>query len=61
MVFRVLAQPRPQGRVRIGLRGAGEFSSLRCSVLPGGAAGEPLTHLHRRDEVMNGRPPTFRA
>jgi hypothetical protein len=31
------------------------------SLLPGHAAGEPLTHLHRPHQVGHGRPPPFRA
>ena len=57
MVFGVLAQPRPQLRVRIGHGGAYRFSSLRCSVLLGHPAGGPLTHTHARHEVVHGRPP----
>jgi hypothetical protein len=61
VVLRVLAQPLPQPGIRVGHRGTCRFSSLRCSVLPGDPAGEPLTDLHRGDEVLNRRLPAFRA
>jgi hypothetical protein len=61
MVSHVLAQPLPQPGVRIARGRADRFSSLRCSVLPGHPAGEPLADLHRGDEVRNGRAPAFRA
>jgi hypothetical protein len=61
VILRVLAQPLPQSGIRVGHRGTCRFSSLRCSVLPGDPAGEPLTDLHRGDEVLNGRLPAFRA
>ena len=35
--------------------------ALRGAVLPGHPAGEPFTHTHYRDEVVDGRPPTCRA
>ena len=57
----ILAQQRPQTRIRIGHGGGRRLASLGCSVLPGHPAGEPLTDLHRGDELINGRPPAIRA
>jgi hypothetical protein len=37
------------------------FTALRAPVLPGHPAREPFTDRHRRDEVVHGRAPTFRA
>ena len=40
---------------------AGGLVALRGPVLPGHPAGEPFTDTHRRDQVVNGCPPAFRA
>ena len=61
MILSVRAQPRPQRRIRILRRGRDGFVSLGGSVLPGHAAGEPFADPQHPLEVMNGRPPAFRA
>jgi hypothetical protein len=37
------------------------LSDANATVLPGHAAGEPLTHTHHLHEVVHGRPPSCRA
>jgi hypothetical protein len=54
-------QPRAQPGVRVGRCRRGWRPPLGRSVLPGHAAGEPLTHLHRPHQVVHGRPPALRA
>jgi hypothetical protein len=61
MVFGVLPKPGPQAGIRIGWGLCPGLVALGCSVLPGHAAGESLTHTHHRDEVVHGRPPSCRA
>jgi hypothetical protein len=61
MVLGVLAQPRPQRRIRVLLSGRDGFVSLSGAVLPGHPAGEPFADPQHPLEVTNGRPPAFRA
>jgi hypothetical protein len=57
----VLAEPVPQGRIRIVRGGRDRLVSLGGAVLPGHAAGEPFADPQHALEVTNGRPPTRRA
>jgi hypothetical protein len=61
MIFRVLPKPRPQPGIGVSRGRCSGLMALRGSVLPGHPTGEPLRHTHRADEVVNGRPPAFRA
>ena len=61
MLLDILAQPSPQGRVRIVRRSRDGLMALSGAVLPGHAAGEPLTDPQHPLEVVNGRPPALRA
>jgi hypothetical protein len=61
MVFGVLAQPCPQGSIRI-VGGLGDgLVSLCGAMLPGHAAGEPFADTHDALQVTNGCPPALRA
>jgi hypothetical protein len=61
VLLRVVTEPSPQPGVRIGQGLAGGLMALGGPVLPGHPAGEPFTHTHHRDEVVDGRPPACRA
>ena len=61
MVLGVLAQPRPQRRVRVGWCCRGGFIALSAAVLPGYVASEPFADSQYPLEVTNSRPPAFRA
>lgn len=61
MVLGVLAQPVPQGGVRILRSARDRFVALGGAVLPGDAAGEPFADPQYPLEVVNSRPPATRA
>ena len=61
MGFGIPVQPGAQCRVGVGRRRRRRLVSLCAPVLPGHPARKPLTDRHRRDEVVHGRAPTFRA
>jgi hypothetical protein len=61
MIFGVLAQPSPQGGVRIIRCPRDGLMTLGGAVLPGNAAGEPFADLQHSLQVTNGCAPTFRA
>jgi len=52
----------PDGWQLAHLRGRrGRRKALGCAVLPGHPAGQPLTDPQHPLQVVNGRPPAFRA
>lgn len=61
MIFRVLAQPGPQGSVRMVRSDRDGLMTLGGAVLPGHPAGEPFTDPQHPLQMTNGRPPAFRA
>ena len=61
MIPGVLAQPDPQRLIRVFGCYRDGLMALGGTVLPGDAAGEPLTDPQHPLKVTNGRPPTLRA
>jgi len=61
MVLGVVAQPGPQGGVRVLVGIGAGLVSLSGAVLPGHAASEPLADPQHPLKATNGHPLAFRA